>query len=180
MTHRTPKRIVVDASIARAASERAAAEAVACRNVLDTILAYPHWLAFTDAIQSEWRRHQSRYAETWFRMMVNARLVVRVNAVRDIRRYGVLIAHLEKSGQTAKADALEKDYHLIDAARARDRLVLTGDDKLRKMLIELRERLGPVGKVILANPAEPAEEVDAWLRRGAPNESKRRLRPPRR
>ncbi len=53
--------LVVDASVARSAGETENPVSSCCRNALFAILTICHHVVMTEAIQSEWNRHMSRF-----------------------------------------------------------------------------------------------------------------------
>ena len=69
-----PKRIVIDACVARSAGgyQTTAKEAWNCREILNAVLYNRHILVFTPSIKGEWRIHSSRFTRKWRRLMSQA------------------------------------------------------------------------------------------------------------
>jgi hypothetical protein len=130
----TSKRLVVDASILHAAGQEGSTHpnGSKCRDALILIREGGHAAAITDDIIEEWNRHSSRFARTW-RIAMNARhktLRVRPADCSDV------LAALHQSRQLSQLEvaAAEKDMHLVAAARAADRAILSLDELTRSIL----------------------------------------------
>lgn len=167
------KQLVVDASVARAAgaSEGPAETAVACGEALDAAFDH-HLVVFSKEGFDEFERHASDFALRWFRRMESkARVRRHTNPNWRLRR------QLERlSGLTEAArKAMLKDAHLLDAALATDRIVLSRDEKARTLFRTASRVLPEVGKVHWGNPEVAEEEVVDWLRKGAKVEVRRTL-----
>lgn len=71
--------------------------------------------------------------------------------------------------------AIAKDAHLIEAACATDRIVVSLDDVVRGHLCDVCPQVSEVREILWANPAREEERVPSWLERGARMEKKRKL-----
>ena len=84
---------------------------------------------------------------------------------------------IESAAATKKkeADALLKDFHLVEAAIANDRTVVSLDEIVRRLFKAAAQSVEAIRKVVWVNPVEPAEEAVEWLRGGARAEAARML-----
>ena len=147
----TGKRIVVDASVARASGGEDAIFPISkqCRDFLLALKRICHTLVVTPEIQEEWKRHQSGFARRWMRTMYARRKVCRIDSVTD--------APLRTKLSTvpcgrAQREAMLKDCHLVEAAMATDWAVVSLDDAMRNLLREASGRVGEIRAVIWVNP----------------------------
>jgi hypothetical protein len=69
-----------------------------------------------------------------------------------------------------------KDAHLIEAARATDRIVVSLDERARALFREAALEVSELRVVMWANPDNQEEGVVEWLDRGARRERPRELR----
>jgi len=101
--------------------------------------------------------------------------VVAVDAPIDtlLRKKLTGIYHLEN-----QRVAVEKDLHLIEAARATEETVASRDSTVRQLLCNAATRVTELKTIVWVNPDEPAEEPIAWLKAGAKRERKRMLGSP--
>lgn len=168
--------LVVDADVAQAAGsiDSKSQRGTICREVLATIRAVCHRIAWTPAIESEWKRHaaKSLFASTWLVSMMQ------LGKVRAIMTPGPGLDEAIKAGTTDDAvrAILMKDRHLIEAALASDSRVLSLDARARFHFADLGGEVSILRPVLWVNP-EADVDVVQWLNEGAPNERKRRLRP---
>lgn len=119
--------VIVDASVVRAAGETEHPVSSACRGCLLAILDICHRVGITSESSDEWKRHMSQFSRKWRRSMAARRkaptTVERVNAPLQLHNY------------TEKARAaIEKDRHLLEAALAADRIIVTLDESLKSAL----------------------------------------------
>jgi hypothetical protein len=79
------------------------------------------------------------------------------------------------AGSPRMERALAKDAHLIEAANAMDRRVVSRDEEVRSHFRSVCAAIPLVRAILWANPEIEAEGVVAWLRAGAKSETVRRL-----
>ncbi len=172
---RAPRRLVIDASIARAAGGEDAVHPLPkqCRDFLKTTLATGHHAVLTPPVSAEWKKHESLFARQWrFTMMARKRLVLcdpaEDNALRDA---------LEDAAETERGRrAMLKDAHLVEAARETDRTVASLDDAVRGLFAAASRRVRALQTIVWANPRHEDEGCTAWLEAGAPPEAHRQLK----
>lgn len=171
---KSSKRVVIDASIARAAGPEEAVFPTSkhCRDTLKTVLHVCHRLVMTDSIRSEWKLHQSRFAHTWLTQMYARRKVDYVAVAEDARARATAAACQSSEQQ---GDAVLKDYHLVEAALCADRIVLALDDKVRRLLGRAAAHLPELQTLLWVNPDRTEESCIDWLGAGAPFETARNL-----
>jgi hypothetical protein len=166
--------LVVDTSIARSAGGDAAAAPVSChcRDFLLAMRTVPHRVAITPDIRDEWRRHQSHFARAWLVSMYARKLVVALQPCSDpaLRR-----AISTKVTTETQRLAMLKDCHLIEAARATDRIVASLDETVKSLFTSTCREIAQFREVIWINPTKPEEKSIAWLNAGAPAERARML-----
>ena len=122
--------LVVDASVMRSAgsTDGIAAE---CMAVLTDILNICHKAVLTDDIQSEWNKHQSGEAKKWRARMVAKK---KIKFTRPDKLFFEEQVESKVPAEFSKDKAeLNKDTHLLAAADAADKILLTCDDALLKL-----------------------------------------------
>lgn len=169
------RRLVVDASVARAAGRRTATapKSKDCRNFLETMRRETaHRVVMPPPLRDEWDRHMSPFASTWLTAMASRGRVIsdKIGANATRRR--------EIEGAATKpteVKALRKDFHLVEAALATDRTVVSLDEIVRRLFKAAAPGVAAIQKVVWVNPAVPAERPIEWLVKGARLENARML-----
>lgn len=168
------KRLVVDASVARSAGWETAPDPHSrlCREVLETIRSAGHWVVLSPECLAEWKRHRSSYSRGWLVRMVSRRKVVFTESVRNEELRSRL-------GQANLRDrdrrAVDKDFHLVEAALPHDRIVLSRDEAIRQILKRVAVEIREVQAILWGNPVIQDEKVVVWLEGGAKAEQARKL-----
>jgi hypothetical protein len=170
------RRLVVDASVAGAAGGKTATAPTSklCRDFLLTLQQKTDCcVAMPGQLRDEWERHRSLFARTWLTAMASRRRVDfgDVPLKNKMRRAIVRVA----ATKPAEVAALEKDFHLIEAALDNDRTVVSLDETVRKLFKAAAQSVAAIKKVVWVNPVEPAEDAVEWLRGGAKAEAVRML-----
>lgn len=154
--------LVVDADVARSCGhpDAPAARAQTCRDVLDAVRTAPLDVVMSREISEEWLEHASRYASKWLVKMRSSRRVVEVEPPHHgpTRR----ACHSLPNGVAA---LVRKDLHLVEAALATDRRVVSLDKRVRHHLTGLAQRIGELKRILWAPADDPA--CVAWIKRGA-------------
>ena len=168
------RQLVIDTDVAGASGGKEAVHPTAtrCRDFLEAVLEYGHRLVMTPEIAEEWAKHQSAPARAWRLRMYARRRVVAVDARIDtpLREKLKTIDYSEK-----QYEAVEKDLHLIEAARAVDETVASCDKKVRRLFSDASASVAELRTIVWVNPDEPTEEPIAWLKVGATPEQERML-----
>lgn len=124
-------------------------------------------------LKDEWERHKSTFASGWLVSMVSRRRVI----FDDVPPSNKMRREIERAAATKPSEvkALRKDFHLIEAAIATDRIVVSLDETVRKLFRTASRSVAAIEKVVWVNPTNTAEESVMWLRRGAKPENARML-----
>lgn len=170
------RRLVVDASVAGAAGGKTATAPTStrCRDFLLTLQRETECsVVMPGQLRDEWERHRSLFARTWLTAMVSRRRVI----FGDVPPSNKMRREIVRAVTTKPTEvkALEKDFHLIEAAMANDRSVVSLDEVVRKLFKAAAQSVVPIKKVVWVNPVEPAEDAVGWLKGGAKAEAARML-----
>ena len=177
MRSRGSKRLVVNASVARAAGgeEATVSVSISCTEFLETFRdECPHHVVMTSELSDEWDEHQSKFAATWLRSMIARKrwdyVEPPVNqALRD-EIEGTAISENE-------IEDMQKDFHLLEAAQATDQTIISLDETIRQLFARAAQGVGEIRDIVWVNPERTAEEEPLdWLKNGAPPEDHRKLR----
>lgn len=167
------KRLVIDASVARAAGRTDHPISKACRVFLEGVLKICHHLVLTKETSEEWKRHQSKFALLWLSSMFARKKVERPRVERnDAVRNRIQDFEFSEN----ECVAALKDAHLIEAALETDHTVVSLDETARGLLTRVAQNMKTLQQVVWVNPTKDEEHTTEWLERGAVDEESRRLR----
>jgi hypothetical protein len=166
------KRLVIDASVARAAGMTEHPTSRACRQALQAILVVCHRIAVTQGLADEWKNHRSRYFVSWRASMTARKKVVWVEPRWEDELRAAIDEH---DCSEASRREMRKDVHLISAALGSDRIVIPLDDSARGLFGTLANDEATLRDIAWINPARTQEGPVDWLQRGASREAKRCL-----
>lgn len=143
---------MVDASVASAAGQTLHPSSRRSREFLVQVLKISHRIVMTAALAREWDQHQSLFARTWRASMRSHAKVVDIAPAEnaDVRR------------QVDMSPTVMKDLHLVEAALATDKLVISLDDRAREEL-----RVEATKNVTWVNAVAEGGHAIYWLRAGA-------------
>lgn len=161
------KRLVIDASLARAAGPLDAPHPLArqCRQFLDAVLSICHRIVWTPEIKAEWDKHQSSHARRWLVEMRSRRKVVSIEVAAD----QALFDGLKQAAASDRTSSdMLKDSHLLEAALAADQIVVSLDDKVQEHFAAAAEGIQKVQRIVWENPGASPDGLRDWLARGAP------------
>jgi hypothetical protein len=127
MKARTSRRLVIDASVLRAAGETEHPTSVACRNALRAVLDICHHAVMTPDIRREWDSHMSRFSRKWWRSMA-----AHGKPTDAVTAPPLSLEMIDAPDWASKA--ILKDAHLLTAAEVADRIILIHDDALQRAL----------------------------------------------
>ena len=177
MRSRDSKRLVVNASVARAAGGEEATVSVSinCTEFLETFRdECSHHIVMTSEISEEWNTHQSNFAARWLKSMIARKRF-------DYVKPSVNKALRDKIEKTATREndieGMRKDFHILEAALATDQTIISLDEAIQKCFARAAQRVGEIRNIVWVNPdhTEEDEPLD-WLQNGAPPENHRKLR----
>ena len=169
MRSRDLKRLVVNASVARAAGgvEATASVSINCTEFLETFRdECSHRVVMTPELSEEWDENQSKFAATWLRSMIARKRFDYVEppvsqALRD-----------EIEGTATSENEIEdmqKDFHLLEVARATDQAIISLDETVRGLFARATQHVGEIRDIVWVNPERMEEEEPlVWLQNGAP------------
>jgi len=168
------RRLVINASIARACGGKGATHPVSkrCRDFLLAVMGICHGVVMTSDITLEWNKHQSNFARRWRVGMVARK---KLDLVHDVTDNELLDKVMRTATNQKDREAMLKDFCLIEAAMATDQTVISLDEEARNLFAEAARAVGELRSIVWVNPAEPTEQSMSWLESGAKPEEKRRL-----
>ena len=177
MRSRDSKRLVVNASVARAAGgeEATVSVSISCTEFLETFRdECSHHVAMTPELSEEWEENQSKFAATWLRSMIARKRFDYVEppvnqALRD---------EIEGTATSEnEVEDIQKDFHLLEVARATDHIIISLDETIRWLFARAAERVGEIRDIVWVNPEHMEEEEPIeWLQNGGQPEDHRKLR----
>lgn len=177
MTRQKGKRLVIDADIARSAGGKEATHPRAknCHDfLLEMLTKTGHKLVMTPEIRDEWNKHQSKYARVWLSRMIAKRRLSFVRPEHDTD----LLERAEEAAQNEKQRyAIFKDFHLVEAARATDKRIISLDEVMRGLLSIAATEKGAkeLQEILWVNPDKLEENAITWLLAGVRDEKERCL-----
>ena len=177
MARKASRRLVVDASVARSATLSDNPTSTACREFLQAIYDICHQIVLSADISREWDynvlqirtsadKQRTRFIANWMVAMSRRKggKILRPRVDRD-EALRTKINRLGLSGNDRHQ--ITEDLHLVEAALASDRIVVSRDDSVRALLQSITGSCPEVEKVLWCNPVELGEEALEWLRTGA-------------
>jgi len=168
------RELVIDASVAKASGGKEATHptAGAARDFLLAVLTICHKAVMTPEIRDEWDKHQSNFARRWRRSMV-ARKKINPVSPEESKNLGQQIDLIDIP--QASKTAMLKDCHLIEAAIATERRIISLDATARELFSVASHNVKEIRDVIWVNPADDSGRKVAWLKDGAPVQVKWQL-----
>ena len=170
------KRIVVNASVARAAGgeDATALISINCTVFLETVLdECSHHIVMTPELSEEWNAHQSIFAATWLRSMIARK---RFNYEQPPVNQALRGKIERTTSRESEIEVMRKDFHLLEAALATDQTIVSLDEIIRGCFTRAAQRVGEIQHIVWVNPEHTEEESIVWLQNGAPPDDHRRLR----
>jgi hypothetical protein len=155
---KTSKRLVIDASIASASGETMHPTSRRCREFLDETRKICHRMVLTRHLADEWRKHQSRFAAEWIIDMRNKGKVVDLVDVS----HALIRDQLAAKGKGNIRKAAQKDLHLVEAALATDKTVVSLHEIAHEDLM-----IEATAKITWVNADAEGGHAIYWLRHGA-------------
>ncbi|WP_437673230.1 hypothetical protein [Sorangium sp. So ce131] len=174
MRAKVSRRLVIDASVARAAGGEDAVHPLPkqCRDFLKTTLTVCHRVVLTPSVSSEWKKHESGFARQWRAAMVARKKLLPLDVSEDA---GLRDA-IDGAAETERdRRAMLKDAHLIEAAQVTDHTVVSLDEQVRALFSATSARVSSLKRIVWANPGSEADACSKWLEDGAPPHPHRRL-----
>lgn len=176
MPAKISRRLVIDASVARAAGGEDATNPISqnCRDFLKALRDFGHIIVMTPDIKEEWNKHQSIFANRWRSSMVAKKQLEYRSDIPENRELWNAIARLAATDK--QRAEMFKDLRLIEAALATDKTVVSLDDNTaRKFFANAADEVDELKEIVWVNPAKPEEQAIFWLENGAAPEKERKL-----
>ncbi len=123
-------------------------------------------------LKDEWDAHKSLFARTWLTAMASRGRVI----FDEVPPSGRMRREIENAAANQRdVAALRKDFHLVEAAIATDRTVISLDETVRQLFKAAARGVAAVKKVVWVNPTVTTEQPISWLKNGAKPENARML-----
>jgi hypothetical protein len=183
MSTKNSKLLVIDASVLKASGDENAIYPTSkhCYQFLQNALEICHRAVLTRALETEWNNHKSRFGQAWRGKMERRGKLVRIKSLEDsdlrakIYMADILLENLTENQRSQ----VKKDIHLIEAALATDKIVVSLDDNTARRFFTLAaqevEELSELKAIAWINPDKPEESPILWLKGGANPEPERLL-----
>ena len=114
------------------------------------------------------------FAQEWLNGMIARKLVERIDVPLNVS----LRDRVSKAAKSRKVAAiLDKDCHLIEAALATDKIVISIETSCRDHFRAVAHAVAELRGIGWVNPADPAESAIAWLETGGGVKRCQRLAP---
>ena len=175
MRARDSKQLVIDADVARASGSETATHPRAehCRDFLNAVLSLSHRMVMTEQINNEWKNHQSRFARRWRVSMDARKKIDRIDPPENAELQAKVTTTTNNENEI---EALQKDFHLLQAALATDQTIISLDETVPQLFKQASQQVGEIQHIIWVNPDKTAEEQPiTWLQNGAPPDPDRQL-----
>lgn len=162
------RKIVVDASIARAAGDvNQHPTSAKCR---ETLLALNDSSAvFCPNLKNEWTKHESAFARAWKVKMIQEGRALFFEDDTVLPSFREFIENSD--GDEFAKKAMDKDAHLLSSAILHDKVVLALDERVRKLFSRHCILFRGVKKVLWSNPVKTEDNTVMWLKAGAKRDS---------
>lgn len=163
------KQLVIDACIAFSTGKLAAdsPESVKCRSLLLLIKEICHRIVMSAVMLDEWKRNGSPFAQRWLIEMNNLKKVCMIDnpSNRDFRKS---IGNMKCSKK--EKDVMKKDMHLIEMALKKDKIIISLDEKSKRLFVKLSLTFPRMLDLVWMNPlSHSIHDVESWLLDGAPS-----------
>lgn len=166
------RNLVVDACIAKSASENDNPFSTRSRDFFMKLIDSDHSIIMTKPIKEEWDNHASKFSRKVLTSLVSkgkVKFIKYVSVVPDIRRA------ISGCRDAARVEPMKKDLHLIEAAFAGDQIIISSDDKAKNHFTFVSGDSEMLQLIFWINPTKPEEEFTLWLCEGQHLEKKYRL-----
>lgn len=163
---RPSRRLVIDATVIRAAGARNAtnAESIRCRDLLQLVLESSHHCVVGAALRREWQDHASGFSSFWIRRMYARSKISGFKSNPEQDRQEHIRAALDGIYPPAAWPEIAKDIHLIEAALANDRVIISADKRARRAFAAACQQIREIGPICWVEPATHGDLLFRWLR----------------
>jgi hypothetical protein len=154
----------VDASVGTSAGQKEHPQSSRSRKALEAIRESSCTVGLSKSLLTEWKAHESAFGVRWRVAMVAARRLRVVEVPEDPRlRFKVAGALATESERRA----LLKDTHLLEAALALDRRIVSSDHVSRKLAERAAVTIHEIARVQWADAVEFPMETCDWITSGS-------------
>jgi len=116
----------------------------------------------TPEIAEEWDKHQNKFALSW---RTNMKRHGKLSEPRYTQK-DELRENIEKFAKTEQErEKMLKDVHLLEAALATDKIVISLDDEARRLYSKISADVDEIREITWRNPTD--KDIISWLKRGA-------------
>ena len=162
----TSRRFVVDANVARAASEGGDARAAECKTALENLRDLCHRIVLSPSQKAEWDRHKSAFSRRWLASMFQKN---KCDVMRDDPEVEIGPV-VDTAASDVRRRATVKDEFWLSLAVATDYRILSMDERARTDFASLVAYDDRIGRVHFVNPTHDSTAVVVWLEQGAPDD----------
>ncbi len=148
----SPRRFVIDASVASAAGLAMHEDSRRSREFLQAVLRISYRAVMTPLLRGEWARHRSLFSKLWLAEMTSKR---KVDELADAPNEAL-------RAEAPARRSVQKDLYLVEAALNTDEIVISLDEVARAELA-----LPAASEVMWVNPVVGGGHVVYWLNNGA-------------
>lgn len=170
--------IVIDADIMRSAGTSENPHSGNARRALEAIWKAGHRIVQCRPIKEEYDRHQGRYASLWRTKMVSRKRWTYWNYAEDVALRHTLVAALPETAGTSQERAVRKDAHLLEAAAATDKRIVSKDSKAKILFQHACPNLGMHRHIHWGDLTGAAKAVIEWIADGCNERDEFKLCPP--
>lgn len=183
MSTKNSKLLVIDTCVLTSSGDENATFPTSkhCHQFLQNVLKICHRAVLTKDLEAEWDNHKSLFGQAWRGNMERKGKLIRIKSLEDsslrakIYMADILLENLTENQRLQ----VKKDIHLIEAALATDKIVISLDDKTARRFFTQAaqevEELSELKAISWVNPDKPEESPISWLKGGANPEPERLL-----
>lgn len=183
MSTKNSKLLVIDACVLASSGYENATHPTSkhCHQFLQNVLRICHRAVLTRDLEKEWKKHESNFGQIWRGEMERRGKLIYIKSLEDsdlrakIYMADILLENLTENQRSQ----VKKDIHLIEAALATDKIVISLDDKTARRFFtqaaQQVEELRELKTISWVNPDKPEESPISWLKSGANPEPERLL-----
>lgn len=154
---------VVDACVAKSATEGNHPYSGQARSALMQLQRSKAHVLFSESVIAEWQRHASAFSVRWRAAMESRGLAIRVKD-RPNRLLRKMIRNtLQDSADVA---ALLKDVHLLELAISYTCAVISSDNRSGRLAAEVAAAHDPIKRVQWISPHTMENQCHAWIEGG--------------
>ena len=170
--------VVVDASIAKSASETEKPISKSCRDILNIIEKKRYYIAMNKCLYMEWNKHKSIFATKWLSGMIAKGLIKTIRTEdKDEEVIQVVVgSYYEGNINKNERDAIFKDIHLATIALNTDKTIISRDDKIKSLFYKISNDIDELINIVWINPVLDEEAIQYFEKKNEKELEKRALK----